>query len=168
MGLGMALALFGAGLAAFLAGVGSAYGISIAARAATGVLSEKPERYGQMFIMVVLPGTQGFYGFLGAFMIMLKMNFFGGGLAEEVSTWLGLQVLAAGLPVGIAGLFSAIQQGKASAAGILMAARRPEMAFKAGVVYAVMVEIYAILGLLVTLFIVLFGIKFPAFVTPAG
>jgi V/A-type H+-transporting ATPase subunit K len=167
MGLGMALALFGAGLAAFLAGVGSAYGISIAARAATGVLSEKPERYGQMFIMVVLPGTQGFYGFLGAFMIMLKMNFFGG-LAEEVSTWLGLQVLAAGLPVGIAGLFSAIQQGKASAAGILMAARRPEMAFKAGVVYAVMVEIYAILGLLVTLFIVLFGIKFPAFVTPAG
>lgn len=168
MGLGMALALLGAGLAAFLAGVGSAYGISIAARAATGVLSEKPERYGQMFIMVVLPGTQGFYGFLGAFMIMLKMNFFGGGLAEQVDIWLGLQVLAAGLPVGIAGLFSAIQQGKASAAGILMAARRPEMAFKAGVVYAVMVEIYAILGLLVTLFIVLFGIKFPAFVTPAG
>jgi V/A-type H+-transporting ATPase subunit K len=168
MGLGMALALLGAGLAAFLGGVGSAYGISIAARAATGVLSEKPERYGQMFIMVVLPGTQGFYGFLGAFMIMLKMNFFGGGLAEEIGTWLGLQVLAAGFPVGIAGLFSAIQQGKASAAGILMAARRPEMAFKAGVVYAVMVEIYAILGLLVTLFIVLFGIKFPAFVTPAG
>ena len=30
-----------------------------------------------------------------------------------------------------------------------MAAKRPEMAFKAGVVYAVMVEIYAILGLLV-------------------
>ena len=148
-------------MAAFLAGIGSAYGISIAGRAATGVLSEKPERYGQMFIMVVLPGTQGFYGFLGAFIVMLQMNFFGGGLAEDVSWQLGLQVLFACLPVGVAGLFSAIQQGKTSAGGILMAAKRPEMAFKAGVVYAVMVEIYAILGLLVTLFILWFGIKFP-------
>lgn len=158
---GLTLALIGAGLAALLAGIGSAIGIGIAGRSATGVLSEKPERYGQMFIMVVLPGTQGFYGFLGAFIVMLQMDFFGAGLGESVSTWLGLQILAACLPVGIAGLFSAIQQGKVSAAGILMAAKRPEMAFKAGVVYAVMVEIYAILGLLVTLFILWFGIKFP-------
>jgi V/A-type H+-transporting ATPase subunit K len=164
----MALALLGAGLAAFLAGIGSAYGISIAGRSATGVLSEKPERYGQMFVMVVLPGTQGFYGFLGAFMVMLKMNFFGGGLAEEVSVVLGLQILAGCLPVGIAGLFSAIQQGKVCAGGILMAAKRPEMAFKAGVVYAVMVEIYAILGLLTTLFILWFGITWPAVATAAA
>ncbi len=168
MTLGMALALLGAGVAAFLGGIGSAYGISIAGRAATGVLSEKPERYGQMFIMVVLPGTQGFYGFLGAFMVMLQMNFFGGGLSQDVSWQLGLQVLAACLPVGVAGLFSAIQQGKTSAGGILMAAKRPELAFKAGVVYAVMVEIYAILGLLVTLFILLFGIKFPPAAAAAG
>ena len=161
MTLGMALALLGAGLAAFLGGIGSAYGISIAARAATGVLSEKPERYGQMFIMVVLPGTQGFYGFLGAFIVMLQLNIFTGGLVQDINTWLGLQVLAACLPVGIAGLFSAVQQGKTSAGGILMAAKRPEMAFKAGVVYAVMVEIYAILGLLVTLFLLWFAIKFP-------
>ena len=33
-----------------------------------------------------------------------------------------------------------------------MAASRPEMAFKAGVVYAVMVEVYAVLGLLITIF----------------
>lgn len=161
MTLGMALALLGAGLAAFLGGIGSSYGISIAARAATGVLSEKPERYGQMFIMVVLPGTQGFYGFLGAFIVMLQLNIFTGGLSQDINTWLGLQVLAACLPVGIAGLFSAVQQGKTSAGGILMAAKRPEMAFKAGVVYAVMVEIYAILGLLVTLFLLWFAIKFP-------
>ncbi len=161
MSYGMALALLGAGLAAFLAGIGSAFGISIAGRSATGVLSEKPERYGQMFIMVVLPGTQGFYGFLGAFIVMLQMNFFGGGLSEVVGVKLGLQILAACLPVGIAGLFSAIQQGKVCAGGILMAAKRPEMAFKAGVVYAVMVEIYAILGLLVTLFILWFGISWP-------
>jgi F0F1-type ATP synthase membrane subunit c/vacuolar-type H+-ATPase subunit K len=42
-----------------------------------------------------------------------------------------------------------------------MAAKRPEMAFKAGVVYAVMVEVYAVLGLLVTMFILLKGISWP-------
>jgi len=161
MEYGMALALFGAGMAAFLAGVGSAYGITIAGRSAAGVLSEKPERYGQMFIMVVLPGTQGFYGFLGAFIVMTKLNFFGGGLGQEISVKLGLQIIAACLPVAIAGLLTAIQQGKVCASGILMAAKRPEMAFKAGVVYAVMVEIYAILGLLTTLFILWFGISWP-------
>ncbi len=162
MEYGMALALLGAALAAFLAGIGSAMGISIAGRSATGVLSEKPERYGPLFVMVVLPGTQGFYGFLGAFMVMLKLNIFGGGLSEAISTSLGWSIVAACLPVAAAGLISAIHQGKVCAAGILMAAKRPEMAFKAGVVYAVMVEMYAILGLLVTLFLLLFAIKWPA------
>jgi V/A-type H+-transporting ATPase subunit K len=158
---GMALALIGAGLAVFLPGIGSSLGINIASKSATAILSEKPERYGQFFIMVVLPGTQGFYGFLAAFMVMLKLNFFGGTGLSEVSFGLGLKVLIACLPVAIAGLVTAIYQGKVSSAGILMAGKRPEMAFKAGVVYAVMVEIYAILGLLATLFMLLFGIKWP-------
>ncbi len=164
MDYGMTLALVGAGLAAFLAGIGSAIGIGIAGRSATGVLSEKPERYGQMFIMVVLPGTQGFYGFLAAFLVMLNLNFFGTGGPIDVSVKLGWQVLAACLPVAFAGLMSAIHQGKVCSGGILMAAKRPEMAFKAGVVYAVMVEVYAVLGLLVTMFILLKGISWP---TPA-
>jgi V/A-type H+-transporting ATPase subunit K len=161
MDYGMTLALVGAGLAALMAGIGSAIGIGIAGTSATGVLSEKPERYGQMFIMVVLPGTQGFYGFLAAFIVMLKMNFFAGGGVLEINTQLGWQILAACLPIALAGLVSAIHQGKVCAGGIMMAAKRPEMAFKAGVVYAVMVEVYAVLGLLVTLFILMFGINWP-------
>jgi len=161
MDYGMTLALVGAGFAALMAGIGSAIGIGIAGRSATGVLSEKPERYGQMFIMVVLPGTQGFYGFLAAFIVMLKMNFFGAGGVVGLTTDLGLQILAACLPIALAGMMSAIHQGKVCAGGILMAAKRPEMAFKAGVVYAVMVEVYAVLGLLVTLFILWFGISWP-------
>ena len=168
MEYGMALALVGAGLAALMAGIGSAIGIGIAGRSATGVLSEKPERYGQMFIMVVLPGTQGFYGFLAAFVVMLNLNFFGQGGLLPVSVTLGWQILAACLPIAFAGFMSAIHQGKVCAGGILMAAKRPEMAFKAGVVYAVMVEIYAILGLLVTLFILWFGISWPAAATATG
>ncbi len=161
MDLGLTLALFSAGLAALLAGIGSAVGVGIAGRTATGVLSEKPERYGQMFIMVVLPGTQGFYGFLAAFLVMLKLNFFGEGGVVDLSPALGVEVLVACLPIMFAGLISAILQGRVCAGGILMAAKKPEMAFKAGVVYAVMVEIYAVLGLLVTIFMLLFGINWP-------
>jgi len=161
MDYGMALALVGAGLAALMAGIGSAVGIGIAARSAAGVLSEKPERYGQMFIMVVLPGTQGFYGFLAAFLVMLKMNFFGAG-DVAISPSLGWQIAASCLPIAFTGLVSAVHQGKVCAGGILMTADRPEMAFKAGVVYAVMVEVYAVLGLLVTMFMLLNGINWPA------
>jgi V/A-type H+-transporting ATPase subunit K len=161
MEYGLAIAILGIALAVFLPGIGSSIGINAAAKSATGVLSEKPERYGQLFIMVVLPGTQGFYGFLSALIAMQKLNFFGVGGVPEVGLKIGLQILGGCLPVAVAGLVTAIYQGRVSASGILMAAKRPEMAFKAGVVYAVMVEIYAILGLLVTLFTLLFCIKWP-------
>ena len=161
MDYGMILAFAAAGLAALLPGIGSAIGIGIAGRTAAGVLSEKPERYGQMFIMVVLPGTQGFYGFLAAFLVMLNLGFFAGTVPEEMSLTLGIQVLMACMPIMFAGLISAILQGRVCAGGILMAAKKPEMAFKAGVVYAVMVEVYAVLGLLVTMFMLLFGIGWP-------
>jgi V/A-type H+-transporting ATPase subunit K len=161
MEYGMILALVAAGLSALLPGIGSAIGIGIAGRTATGVLSEKPERYGQKFIMVVLPGTQGFYGFLAAFFVMLNLGFFAGAVPEKMSLTLGIEVLMACLPIIFAGLISAILQGRVCAGGILMAAKKPEMAFKAGVVYAVMVEVYAVLGLLVTILILRFGISWP-------
>ncbi len=161
MEYGLALALIGASVAALFAGSGSAIGIGSAGRSATGVLSEKPERYGIMFLLVVLPGTQGFYGFLGAFMVMIQLQFFGAEGVIAVSTGVGLQILGACLPVAFTGLISGIHQGRVCSSGILMAAKRPEMAFKAGVVYAVMVEMYAVLGLLVTIFLLLFGVQWP-------
>ena len=161
MEYGMILALAGAGLSVLLPGIGSSLGIHVASKSATAVLSEKPERYGQFIIMVVLPGTQGFYGFVAAFIVMYKLNFFGAGL-PDVNTSLGLKVFLACLPIIFAGLITAIYQGKVASCGILMAAKRPEMALKAGVVYAVMVEIYAILGLLATLLMLWFGINWPS------
>ncbi len=152
LGLGNALALIGAAMAVFLAGSGSAVGIGIAGRAAAGVLTEKPERYGINFIMVVLPGTQGFYGFLGGFLVVQKLGLLSPEYTLSLTWQQGLMIFAACLPIAFAGLVSAVHQGKVCAGGIMMAAKRPEMAFKAGVVYAVMVEVYAILGLLVTIF----------------
>jgi V/A-type H+-transporting ATPase subunit K len=158
MEYGLALAILGAAIATFLAGIGSAIGIGVASRNANGVLSEKPELYGQLFLMVVLPGTQGFYGFVIAFMVMVKLGFFGSAVVMP-SVPQGLQILGACLPVAFAGWISAIWQGKVSAGGILMTAKRPEMAFKAGVVYAAMVEVYAILGFLASFLILQMGIK---------
>ena len=154
LGLGNAIALIGAAMSVFLAGSGSAIGIGIAGRSAAGVLTELPERYGLNFIMVVLPGTQGFYGFLGGFMILQNMGVIGEAGAVQLSWQQGLMALAAALPIAFTGLISAIHQGKVCAGGIMMAAKRPEMAFKAGVVYAVMVEVYAVLGLLITIFMI--------------
>lgn len=159
---GNMLAVLGAAAAVFLAGSGSAVGVGIAGRAATGVLTEKPERYGLNFMLVVLPGTQGIYGLVGAMLAMNYMGFFSPDFKTNLSLWQGLTVFAGCLPVGVAGLISAIHQGKVCAGGIIMAAKRPEMAFKAGAVYAAMVELYALFGLLATIFILLFGVDWEA------
>ena len=155
---GIAIALLGAALATFMTGIGSSIGLGIAGRAATGVLSEKPERYGLMTILVVLPSTQGIYGFVIGLFVMIKLNMFGGGI-ESLTVAQGLQLLGACLPVAIAGMFSAIHQGKTCAGGILMSAKRPEMGVKAGVVYAALVEFYAILGFLISLLAIMMGIQ---------
>jgi len=151
--LGNAFAFIGAALSIFLGGAGSAIGLGYSGSASAGVLTEKPERYGINFILVVLPGTQGFYGFLGGLLVLLNLGVFDPSFSIALTPFQGLCVLGACLPVGVSGFISAIHQGKVCAGGIIMAAKRPEMAFKAGVVYAVMVEVYAILGLLATIFI---------------
>ncbi len=155
---GLSFALLGAALATFLAGIGSAVGLGIAGRTATGVLSEKPERYGTLMLLVVLPSTQGIYGFVIALFVMVKINLFGGN-AADISAATGMELLAACLPVALAGLLSGIHQGKTCAGGINMSAKRPDMAIKAGVLYAAMVEFYAILGFLISLLTIMVGIQ---------
>jgi V/A-type H+-transporting ATPase subunit K len=151
--MGLTFALVGAALAVFLSGIGSAIGLAAASKAATGVLSEKPERYGTLMLLVLLPSTQGLYGFIVGLMVVMKIGLIAGNPAAV--TWpQGLQLLAACLPVAVAGWVSGIQQGRTGAAGILMAAKRPEMAFKAGVIYAAMIELYAILGFLISFLVV--------------
>lgn len=158
MDLGLAYGILGAAAAAIFAGIGSAIGIGYAAKVANGVLAEDPDKFGSLFILVVLPGTQGFYGFLGAFLIILKLGLLAGNIPETLTAIKGLQLLGAALPVAFAGLLSAIHQGKVCAAGVEMTAKRPKDSTKA-VIYGAMVETYAVLGLLITIFL-LQGIRF--------
>lgn len=146
---GLAIAISGGALAAILGGVGSAIGIGYAAQAANGVLSEDPEKFGSLLILVALPGTQGVYGFIGAFMVLQKIGIFGGEMVA-LSLQQGLQVFWAAMPVAIAALVSAIWQGKVCTSGVEMVAKRPTEAAKA-MIYGILVEFYAVLGLIVTI-----------------
>ena len=156
MELGLAIAIAGAASSALFAGIGSAIGVGLSGAASAGVMSEDPEKFGNLLFLTVLPGTQGIYGFVGAFLIMLRIGILGEAVSLSVPQ--GFQVFLVSLPVAFCGLFSAIHQGKVCAAGVGMAAKQPQATARA-VIMAVLVETYAVLGLLITI-LLLQGLKF--------
>ena len=147
---GNTLALLGAAIAA-LAGIGSAMGVGIAGQAAAGVVAEDPKKFGKTIILQALPGTQGIYGLIIAFLIMVKIGLLGGNMVSLTFPQ-GAYFLAAGLPIGLVGIWSGIAQGKAAAAAIQLTAKRPDQMVK-GIIYTAMVETYAIFALLVSVLI---------------
>ncbi|MDR1439362.1 MAG: V-type ATP synthase subunit K [Clostridiales bacterium] len=148
---GQFLAVIGAAAAVFLSGMGSARGVGLVGEAAGGLVTEDPNKFGQCLLLQALPGTQGIYGLLTAFVIMTRVGILGG---SAPTTAAGLCILAGALPVGVVGLVSGVAQGKAAAAGIGIIAKRPEELSKA-IVFAAMVETYAVLSLLASILIVL-------------
>jgi V/A-type H+-transporting ATPase subunit K len=149
--MGGFLAILGAAVAS-MAGIGSAMGVGIAGEAASGVIAEDPKKFGPTLMLQALPGTQGIYGLLIAFIIMNKIGVLGGNIAA-LTTVQGLMFLAASFPAGITGTISAIYQGKVAATGIMLIGKRPEEIAKA-MVYAAMVETYAVLALLASFLMV--------------
>ena len=142
---GFALGLLGAGLAAFMAGIGSAKGTGIAGEAGAGLVSEDPSKFGKAMILQVIPGTQGLYGFVIWFLAFSKLS----GVADvsAITVAQGLQVLGACLPIAIGGMISGIAQGKVAAASINILAKKPDDWSK-GMIMCIVVEFYAILCLL--------------------
>jgi len=147
MSLGTFLAILGAALAAILAGVGSAIGVGNAGKAAAGVTAEDPDKFSKVLILQLLPGTQGIYGLLIAFLVFIKVNMFGGIINLDTNS--GLILLGACMPIAIVGLLSALWQSKVAISGIGLVAKRPEESGKA-IILTVMVETYAVLALLIS------------------
>lgn len=143
---GAGLALLGGVLAVIMGGVGSAKAVGQVGSVVTGILAEEPSLYGKLLILQALPGTQGIYGLLVWFFVMLNGGFFGG-TAFDMSLERGMAFLLACLPSIIVLYISAKHQGRVSAAGCSLVAKRPEEQSKA-IVLAAMVETYAILALL--------------------
>ena len=143
--LGTSIAVLGAALAAILSGMGSAKGVGLVGQAGAGVITEDPSKFGKVLILQILPGTQGLYGFLTAFLALNRMGVIGSGF-EPLSIEKGLMMF----PIAIVGYFSAIAQGKTAAAGVSIIAKKPDQNGKA-ITMAAMVETYAVIALLVSI-----------------
>ncbi len=154
---GMIWALFGAAMAVFLGGVGSSIGVGIAGLAASGLISREPDKFGKTIVLQALPGTQGIYGFLGCIWVINKLKLLSGNplIPDPYTGWL---IFAACLPVAIGGLVSGIYQGKVSAAGVNILAKAGDEHVGKGIIFAAMVETYAVIGLIATI-LLLQGIK---------
>ena len=149
---GIVLALLGAALASFMAGIGSAIGVGMAGEAAAGVVTEDPGKFGKVLLLQLLPGTQGIYGLLVAVLTLIQIGILGG--SSDVSLGQGLLYLVSCLPIAFVGLWSAIRQARAAVSGIGTVAKRPEQMCKA-MIFPAMVETYAILALLVSVLSIL-------------
>lgn len=157
--LGAALAILGGACAAAFSGIGSAIAVGRVGRAAAGIVTEDPGKFGKVLILQILPGTQGLYGFLIAFLLFNQIGLISGDIAalQAIEPLKGLMYLCACLPMAIGGFVSAIHQGNAATAGVGIVAKKPEESGKA-IIFAAMVETYAVLALLISILAV-FGIK---------
>jgi len=145
---GIGWAVLGGMAPVMLGCIGSAVGIRIACSQAAGVLSEKPELFGKLLVLMALPGTQGFYGFICAIFIALKINLIGSiDDAVKLTPLVGICLLIVGICVGLVEFISAIQQGMTSAASISLVGKRPEEGGRA-ILFPALVETYAVVALL--------------------
>ncbi|PCI24514.1 hypothetical protein COB57_04845 [Candidatus Peregrinibacteria bacterium] len=150
---GPAFAFAGGAVAAIFGGIGSSIGVGAAGTTGAGVAAEKPEAFGKILVLEALPGSQGIYGLIGAFLVL---NFFSDKI-ELVTTGVGLQIFVACMPLAFTALFSGIYQGKVAAAGMNIIAKNPANGGQA-IVLAAIVETFAILGLLAS-FLMLSAIR---------
>lgn len=139
------LAYIGVGLMVGLAGIGSAYGVSMGGNAAVGALKKNEDAFGSYLVLSALPGTQGLYGFMGYFILQDV-------LTPEI-TWLQSgAVFGAGLALGFVALLSAIRQGQVCANGIAAIGSGYNV-FGNTMILAVFPELYAIIAFAATFLI---------------
>ena len=141
--------IMGCMFATAIAGIASAIGLAIAGSSAVAVTAEKPELFGRLLVLQVLPMTQSVYGLLTAILLMMGAGLLGGAPKTTLTPWIGTAAIFIGLTVGLTGL-SAINQGSIASASIASVGRNPEVAAR-GIIFTVMPETIAIFGLLVAI-----------------
>lgn len=140
---GEALAVLGLAICAGLCGAGSAIGLYFTGSAASGVLAEEPKKFSKVLILVVLPATQGIYGFVFGILGL-------GSVVAGLDPIIGARIFGAAMPLAITGLVSGILQGKTAVSGIYAVAKNESLSGKL-ILFPAMVETYAILGLVVSI-----------------
>ena len=128
-----------------LAGIGSAYGVSMGGNAAIGALKKNEDAFGNYLVLSALPGTQGLYGFMGYFVL----TGYTGALPAEVSWYQAATIFGVGFALGLVGLLSAIRQGQVCANGIAAIGSGYNV-FGNTLILAVFPELYAIIAFAAT------------------
>ena len=139
------LAYIGVGLMIGLAGIGSAFGVTITGNAAVGAMKKNPDMFGSYMMLSALPGTQGLYGFTGYFLLS-------GYLVPEITMFQAAAIFGAGLALGSVGLMSAIRQAQVCANGIAGIGAGYDV-FGKTLILAIFPELYAIVALAATFII---------------
>jgi V/A-type H+-transporting ATPase subunit K len=143
------MVILGCAIAIGIAGIASAIGLALAGSSAVAVTAEKPELFGRLLVLQVLPMTQSVYGLLTAILLMMGAGLLGGErlLTGPEGALAGMGAVWIGLAVGLTGI-SAINQGMVASSSISAVGRNPEVAAR-GIIFTVMPETIAIFGLLV-------------------
>ncbi len=148
---GIGWTVLGAMAALVFGGIGSALGISIAAGQGAGVLSEKPSLFGKVFLLILLPGTQGLYGMVFAFLVTSFTGIQSDlTTAAQMTPGVGLALGIVGFTLGLVLLLSAKYQGQTSASAINLVAKKEDQ-FGRAIILPALVETYAVFGLLVAI-----------------
>lgn len=140
---GFAVAILGLALCMIFCGAGSALALYKTGSASSAVTAEDPKKFSKIFVLTVLPATQGIYGFVVALMGISN-------LAVDMNMAAGLSVLMASLPMTIVGFISAYFQGKTSVSAIQAVAKEDSISGKL-MLFPAMVETYAILALVISI-----------------
>jgi V/A-type H+-transporting ATPase subunit K len=146
MEAGYIYGLIGIAICVALCGIGSAIGLFKTGSAAAGVLGEDPKKFGKVMVLVLLPATQGIYGFIIGIIAS-------GSLKTGMTDVQGWSLLAAVLPMAISGLITGILQGKTAVNCIYAVGKQESLSGKL-LLYPAMIEFYAILGLIISIMLV--------------
>ncbi len=140
----LVLAYVGLALMIALAGIGSAFGVSMGGNAAIGALKKNDEAFGTFMILSALPGTQGLYGFAMFFLINNA-----GIITPDMGILTGAAIFGSGLALGLVALFSGMKQGSICANGIAAIGSGHDV-FGKTMILAVFPELYAIIAFAAT------------------
>ena len=143
---GYAIAMAGIALCVILCGVGSAVGLYKTGSAAAGILGEDPKKFGKVLVLVLLPATQGIYGFIIGIIAS-------GSIEAGMTLSQGWGMLGAVIPMAVSGLVTGIFQGKSSANCIYAVGKQDSLGGKL-IIYPAMIEFYAILGLIISIMLI--------------
>lgn len=144
---GGVFAILGIALAVILPGFGSAKGVGMVGESATALVIEEPEKFAKSLILQLIPGSQGLYGFAIGLLGLNKLV-----SINNMPTSTGFLVLVACLPIALVGYYSAIKQSKVALYSMNILIKNEEQYVK-GILYSVMVELYALLAFVVSFII---------------